>query len=41
MTCWICEEHEKCPYGICYTQEAESNNADQELDETDQLELKL
>lgn len=41
MTCWICEEHEKCPHEICYTQEAESDKAEEKLDETDQMELKL
>lgn len=21
MTCWICSDHEQCPYPVCYEQE--------------------
>lgn len=51
MNCWICEELEKCPYEICYSQEAESKKLREEWEsqkamtqaeiEEEQLELKL
>ena len=40
LTCWICEEHERCPFPICYEQERVSKQLEKEWDEQQALTQK-
>lgn len=41
MKCWICSDHKKCPYKICYEQDAESKKLGEEMKKKKQVKIDL
>lgn len=42
LTCWICEDHDECPYQACHDQNHAENNELEECHESEtQMEFEL